>query len=66
VVFGFPIAAVKLVAPERLTVGERVLVVSTFAYRGDKQGVLPDITMGPKSLSRDVIHSTMTDTNNFE
>jgi len=66
VVLGFPMAAAKLVAPERLTVGERVLVVSQFTYRqGNMQGVQADITMGPRTLSNDVTQYIMTETNNL-
>ena len=67
VVLGFPAAAVKLIAPEKATVGERVLIVSQFTYRqGNLQGVQADITMGPRTQSNDVTQSIMADTNNLK
>jgi hypothetical protein len=51
-VLGFPMAAAKLVAPKRLTVGERVLCVCQFTSRhGARQGVQGDITMGSQTYS---------------
>jgi hypothetical protein len=54
VVLGFPAKAIDLIAPgkTRPIVGDHLLVVSQFTYRGtpSPQGVQGDITMGPNTL----------------
>jgi len=62
VVLGFPSEAIDLVAPgkQRPTVGTRLIVVCQFTGRGNctneshpaRQGVLGDITMGPKTYGK--------------
>jgi len=65
-VLGFPMAAAKLVAPKRLTVGERVLCVCQFTSRhGARQGVQGDITMGSQTYSKQCYRFVMTDSNNL-
>ncbi|KAJ6539559.1 hypothetical protein B0H19DRAFT_1078610 [Mycena capillaripes] len=56
VVLGFPTKAIDLIAPgkTRPAVGDRLLIVSQFTYRGtpNTQGVQGDITMGPQTLDK--------------